>query len=206
MTKPQALPFLAPVRGVVLGAGRAGAEFARAAAIGLAVIVVLWLPFIAAGGPRELPRTTSAVYQNDIFRSCRSGPGTSGGSSRSSRPAASSPRTTSRSSARSPSATSATCSPGCWRSSSSVADRCATRDRGRSSSGLAASTLIAFCFLTQMHERYAYGALVFLMLLLPERPIRALAIALRRRVHAQPAGGRAADARRSESFCRSTGR
>ena len=42
--------------------------------------------------------------------------------------------------------------------------------------GLAASTLIAFCFLTTMHERYAYGALVFLMLLLVERPIRALAI------------------------------
>jgi hypothetical protein len=42
--------------------------------------------------------------------------------------------------------------------------------------GLAASTLTAFCFLTTMHERYAYGALVFLMLLLVERPIRALAI------------------------------
>src|SRR4029079_1170841 len=42
--------------------------------------------------------------------------------------------------------------------------------------GLAASTLTAFCFLTTMHERYAYGALVFLMLLLVERPVRALAI------------------------------
>ena len=42
--------------------------------------------------------------------------------------------------------------------------------------GLAASTLVAFCFLTTMHERYAYGALIFLMLLLVERPLRALAI------------------------------
>ena len=43
--------------------------------------------------------------------------------------------------------------------------------------GLAASTLVAFCFLTSMHERYAYGALIFLMLLLVERPVRALAVA-----------------------------
>ena len=38
--------------------------------------------------------------------------------------------------------------------------------------GLAASTLIAFGFLTQMHERYAYGALIFLLLLIPERRIQ----------------------------------
>ena len=36
--------------------------------------------------------------------------------------------------------------------------------------------MIAFCFLTTMHERYAYGALVFLMLLLVEGRVRALAI------------------------------
>ena len=43
--------------------------------------------------------------------------------------------------------------------------------------GLAASTLVAFTFLTTMHERYAYGALVFLMLLIPERRIRYIALA-----------------------------
>ena len=44
--------------------------------------------------------------------------------------------------------------------------------------GLAASTLIWFGFLTQMHERYAYGALVFLLLLIPERRIQWLCVAL----------------------------
>ena len=43
--------------------------------------------------------------------------------------------------------------------------------------GLAASTLIWFCFLTQMHERYAYGALIFLLLLIPERRIQWLCLA-----------------------------
>jgi hypothetical protein len=43
--------------------------------------------------------------------------------------------------------------------------------------GLAASTLISFGFLTQMHERYAYGALVFLLLLVPERRIQWLYLA-----------------------------
>ena len=52
---------------------------------------------------------------------------------------------------------------------------CATRDRGRSSSGLAASVLVGFAFLTQMHERYAYGALVFLVLL-HRRPAASLGL------------------------------
>ncbi len=43
--------------------------------------------------------------------------------------------------------------------------------------GLAASVLVIFAFMTQMHERYAFGALIFLMLLIPEPRIRWLAIA-----------------------------
>ncbi len=38
--------------------------------------------------------------------------------------------------------------------------------------------LVAFTFLTQMHERYAYAALIFLLLLLPERGPRWLFLAL----------------------------
>jgi hypothetical protein len=38
--------------------------------------------------------------------------------------------------------------------------------------------LVAFCFLTTMHERYAYGAVIFLMLLVPDRRFRWLALAL----------------------------
>jgi hypothetical protein len=37
--------------------------------------------------------------------------------------------------------------------------------------GLAASTLVAFVALTTMHERYAYPAIVFLALLLPDRRV-----------------------------------
>jgi hypothetical protein len=43
--------------------------------------------------------------------------------------------------------------------------------------GLAASVLVAFTFLTAMHERYAFGALVFLGLLLREPATRAIAVA-----------------------------
>jgi hypothetical protein len=38
--------------------------------------------------------------------------------------------------------------------------------------GLAASVLVVFGFMTQMHERYAYAALVFLALLVAEVPSR----------------------------------
>ena len=43
---------------------------------------------------------------------------------------------------------------------------------------LAAAVLVAFTFLTTMHERYAFGALVFLVLLIPERRILALWLVL----------------------------
>jgi hypothetical protein len=44
--------------------------------------------------------------------------------------------------------------------------------------GLATATLIAFCVLTAMHERYSLGALVFLIPLLPDRRILAIWVAL----------------------------
>ena len=44
--------------------------------------------------------------------------------------------------------------------------------------GVATMTLVAFTFLTTMHERYAYGALIFLMLLIPEARMRWLGAAL----------------------------
>ena len=43
--------------------------------------------------------------------------------------------------------------------------------------GLAASSLVFFSFATQMHERYAYGALVFLVLLVTEPRLRWLGLA-----------------------------
>ena len=44
--------------------------------------------------------------------------------------------------------------------------------------GLAAATLVSFSFLTSMHERYAYGAVIFLLLLVPERRFRWLSLTL----------------------------
>ncbi len=44
--------------------------------------------------------------------------------------------------------------------------------------GLATATLIAFCVLTAMHERYSLGALVFLVPLLPDRRILAIWVGL----------------------------
>jgi dolichyl-phosphate-mannose-protein mannosyltransferase len=44
--------------------------------------------------------------------------------------------------------------------------------------GLAATSLISFCFLTEMHERYSYAAIVFLLLLLPDRRALALEVAV----------------------------
>ncbi len=38
--------------------------------------------------------------------------------------------------------------------------------------GLAAATLVAFCLMTSMHERYAFAALVFLAPLLDRRPVQ----------------------------------
>ena len=43
--------------------------------------------------------------------------------------------------------------------------------------GLAAAVLVFFSFATQMHERYAYGALVFLALLVAEPRARWLGVA-----------------------------
>ncbi|HET9755095.1 MAG TPA: hypothetical protein VFP66_01230 [Candidatus Limnocylindrales bacterium] len=50
MTKPQAVPFLVPFAAWFWATGGIR-EVARAAVIGLGVIAVLWIPFLADGGP-----------------------------------------------------------------------------------------------------------------------------------------------------------
>jgi hypothetical protein len=173
MTKPQALPFLLPfaVWFWVHGGWR---EIARTAAIGLAVIVVVWLPFAAAGGPADYLRNI-AVYQNEIFHILSLQAwniwwlvqiATVGGYATDEV---------------------AVLGPITLRHIgfiitgllSLVVALLILRDpRPRTFIlGLAASTLIWFGFLTQMHERYAYGALIFLLLLIPERRIAWLYLA-----------------------------
>ena len=174
MIKPQALPLLVPFAAWFWATG-GWRGVARAVAIGTAVIVVLWLPFIPAGGPANYLRNV-ATYQGNIFAiaSLRAWnlwwlvqEAAAGGSF--------------------------------------IADDVpflgplALRHVGYAIAaileiavalavvrdprprtlflGLAAAVLVAFASLTAMHERYAYGALVFLMPLILEPRMRWLGVA-----------------------------
>ncbi len=166
MTKPQALPLLVPFAAWFIARdGWLGAV--KAAAVGAAVIVLLWAPFLGAGGPAGYARNLGE-YQGDIFAilSLRAWNVwwlvqelLAGGSFVSDQGAILGPITLRHvgyvvagifelvvflAVLRSPT-------------------------RRTLALGLAAAVLVAFMFLTTMHERYAYGALVFLALLIPER-------------------------------------
>ena len=84
MTKPQALPFLLPFAAWFWAHG-GWREIVRTAAIGLAVIVVVWLPFVGGRRTGGLPAATWPSTRTRSSRSCRCRRGTSGGSSRSPR-------------------------------------------------------------------------------------------------------------------------
>ncbi len=173
MTKPQALPFILPFAAWFWTHGGIR-ELARTAAIGLAVVVVIWLPFIPAGGPVAY-LDNLADYQNTIFPYLSLNAwnmwwlaqiAAVGGFA--------SDQIT-------------VIGPITYRHVgfalagllSIVVALLIVRDPSPRTFilGLAASTLIWFGFLTQMHERYAYGALVFLLLLIPERRIQWLYLA-----------------------------
>jgi Gpi18-like mannosyltransferase len=174
LTKPQALPFLVPFAGWFLARdGWRGAI--RAGIVGAATIVVLWLPFIAAGGIAGYARNL-AEYQGDIFSflSLRAwnlwwlvqdwlAPGQFVGD------------------------TNAVVGPITFRTLGyllalvgelAVFLAVLRRPSPRTLAfGLAAAVLVAFTLLTTMHERYAFGALVFLVLAFPDRRAAALSIA-----------------------------
>jgi hypothetical protein len=175
MTKPQALPFILPfaawfwVRGGARG-------LITCAAMGLAVIVVLWLPFAAAGGPANYLHNL-AFYQQEVFPvlSLRAWnlwwivqDGLAGGQFVNDQAALIGPLT------------GRYLGYGLTVALSVVVAGCIVRDpRPRTLVlGLTVATLSAFCFLTAMHERYAYGAVILLTLLLPDRRFHWLALAL----------------------------
>lgn len=174
MTKPQALPLLVPFAAWFWAAG-GWREVARAAAVGAAVVVVLWLPFLAAGGPARYLQNL-ADYQGGIFAvlSLRAWnvwwlvqEAAAGGAF--------------------------------VVDNVPVLGLLTLRHVGYATAGLlelvvalavirapqprtlllalAASVLVAFTFLTSMHERYAYGAVIFLALLVPDRRMRWLGVA-----------------------------
>jgi hypothetical protein len=173
MTKPQALPFILPfaawfwARGGLRG-------LVTAAAIGLGVIVVIWLPFVGAGGPANyLDHVTQ--FQNGIFAllSLRAWnlwwlvqAGLAGGQFVMDQGAIAGPITGRQVGYALT-----------FLFALLIAIRVLRDPRPRTLVlALAATTLVAFCFLTGMHERYAYGAVVFFALLIPERPVRWLAL------------------------------
>lgn len=174
MTKPQALPLLV-LFGAWFWATGGWRGVVRASAIGAVVIVVLWLPFIAANGPLNYFRNV-AEYQGDIFNilSLRAWnvwwlvqEAAAGGRFIADDVAILGPLTLRHVGYAVAGVLEL------------VIGAAIIRDpRPRSLIlGLASSVLVVFSFATQMHERYAYGALVFLALLVAERRARRLGLA-----------------------------
>ncbi len=184
MTKPQAVPFLIPFAAWFWASGsrregpdghpagaRGGAlELARTGLIGLATSVVLWLPFIPAGGPANYLQNL-ALYQNEVFNvlSVRAWnvwwlvqEAAARGQFIADDVAFLGPITLRH--------VGYLVTGGL----SLVIALAIIRDpRPRTLIlGLAASVLVFFTFMTQMHERYAYAALIFLVLVLPEWRLR----------------------------------
>jgi hypothetical protein len=170
MTKPQALPFAVPFAAWFL-ATQGWRGTLKAAAIGLLTILVLWLPFLAAGGPVKYLGNLGE-YQNGIFQflSLRAwNPwwaiqvlGAGGGFVLDSTPVLG-PVTFRHIGYALAALLSLVVFAGVYR-----------RPTARSlAMGLAAVTLVAFVSLTTMHERYAYPAFVFLLMAINGRAMLA---------------------------------
>lgn len=166
MTKPQALPFLVPFGGWFLG--RYGwRRTVWLAGVGAVTIVAVWLPFLPEGGPAGYVRSVE-LHQDELFGllSLRAwnpwwivqqvG---AGGAFVSDQAALVGPITFRHVGYLLAGIIELGVLAAVWR-----------RPTARTLAiGLAASSLVAFTFLTTMHERYAFAALPFLALLLPER-------------------------------------
>jgi dolichyl-phosphate-mannose-protein mannosyltransferase len=174
MTKPQALPLVVPLAAWIWGQG-GWRGLARAAVIGAGVAVVLWLPFVPEGGPAGY-LANLGKYQGETFAFAslrawnlwwivqEAAPGT-----------------------------------GFVPDGTALIGSLTLRHVGFALAGIlealvafavirdprprtlalafATSALVAFSVLTTMHERYAFAALVFLALLIPERAGRWLGLA-----------------------------
>jgi dolichyl-phosphate-mannose-protein mannosyltransferase len=174
MTKPQALPFLVPFAAWLLA--RDGVRGAVLAGIvGGAAVALLWAPFLAAGGPAGYARNL-LEYQGDIFAilSIRAWnawwlvqEAFAGGQFVSDQTAILGPVTLRHLGYLAAGALELVVFAAVYRRPT----------REALALGLAAAVLVAFTFLTTMHERYAYGAVIFLALLLPDRRILGLWLA-----------------------------
>jgi len=171
LTKPQAVPLVVPFAAWYLARfGLAGAV--RFGLIGGATALVLWLPFLAAGGPLAWIGNL-AEYQGGIFAvlSLRAWnpwwlvqEAVGAGEFIADGAAIAGPLTL-----RALGYLAALVTLGIV----FLSVLRAPTPRGLAL-GLAAATLVTFTTLTTMHERYAFAALVFLALLLPDRRVLAL--------------------------------
>jgi Gpi18-like mannosyltransferase len=169
MTKPQALPLVVPFAAWFWTAGGIR-ELARTALIGLVVIVALWIPFVPAGGPAGYLENVQG-YSSGVFAilSLRAwNPwwilqevAAHGEFIRDDVPFVG-PLTLRHVGYAITGLLSIVIAASILRS-----------PRHRTVIlGLAASSLVFFTFMTQMHERYAYSGLVLLLLLIYERGVR----------------------------------
>jgi Gpi18-like mannosyltransferase len=174
MTKPQALAMLLPFAALFLATdGWRG--LVRAASIGAAVILILWLPFVAANGPANYLQNL-AYYQGQGHAALSVWAWNFwwlvqelvvGGFAYDSVPIVG-PLTVKHL------GYAVTAVLG-----SLIAVAVIRDPRPRTFVlALASSVLVTFLFATSMHERYNFGALIFLLLLLPEPRMRWLNAAL----------------------------
>ena len=174
MTKPQALPLIIPFAAWFLATGGwRGAV--RAAAIGLATIALLWIPFVAASGPaRYLGNLVdySSLFSVLSLRAwnpwwiLQSAAG--GGDFVADGAAIVGPITFRWLGIGIAGILELLVFLWVWRRPTAQA----------LAWGIASAALIAFVGLTEMHERYAYPALIFLMVLFPDRRAVALWVTL----------------------------
>ena len=165
MTKPQALPLIIPFAAWFLATGGwRGAV--RAATIGLATIALLWVPFVAASGPTNYLGNLADYSSLFSVLSLRAwNPWwilqslTGGGDFVADGTAIVGPVTFRWIGVGIAGILELLVFLWVWR-----------RPTARTLAwGIAAAALIAFVGLTEMHERYAYPALIFLMVLFPDR-------------------------------------
>jgi Gpi18-like mannosyltransferase len=169
MTKPQAIPFILPFAAWFWAVGGIR-EVARAALIGAAVIVLLWIPFIPAGGPADYV-TSVREYSSGVFAilSLRAWnpwwllqEAAAGGDFIRDDVAFFGPMALRQVGYLVTAVLSVMIAIAIVRDPSPR----------RLFLGLAASSLVFFTFMTQMHERYAYAAFVLLIPLLDTRAVR----------------------------------
>jgi Gpi18-like mannosyltransferase len=174
MTKPQALPFLVPFAAWFLARGGVRGV-ALAAIVGAVVVALLWLPFVVDGGVAGYARSLNE-HQGETFAilSLRAWnvwwlfqEAFAGGQFVLDQTAVIGPFTFRHLALLAAGLLELLVFLAVYRSPT----------RRTLALGLAAAVLVAFTFLTTMHERYVFGALVFLVLLIPERRMLALWLA-----------------------------